>query len=71
MWISPHASKALIHRHVLLQNLLRRTFASVVLAGHWIYKKGKKATTKFARTEKYKGTRAVANVDVFEAGALG
>ena len=69
--ILPHTSKAVVHQHVLLWNLLRRTFASVVLAGHWIYKKGKKATTEFARVEKYKGTRAVVNVDVFEAGALG
>ena len=49
-------------------------FASFVLAGHevdWIYKKGKKATTEFARVEKCKGIGAVVNLDVFEARALG
>ena len=29
--------KALAHRHVLLRNLLRRTFASVVLVGHEVW----------------------------------
>ena len=74
MSILPHVSKVLVHRHVLLRNLLRRTLAVVSLAGHevdWIYKKGKKAAIEFARVEKCKGTGAVANVDVFEVGALG
>ena len=35
--ISPHASKALAHRHVLLRNLLHRAVASVVLAGHDVW----------------------------------
>ena len=72
--MSPHTSKVLVHWHVLLQNLLHYTFASVVLAGHevdWIYKKGKKASIEFARVEKCKGTGAVVSTDVFEAGALG
>ena len=67
----PHMSKALVHRHVLLRNLLCRMFASVVLVGHWIYKRGKQAAIEFVRVEKYKGTGAVVNVDVFEARALG
>ena len=71
MSTSPHASETLVHRHVLLQDLLRCALAPVVLAGHWIYKKGKKAATEFVRAEKCKGTRAVVNVDVFEARALG
>ena len=37
----------------------------------WIYKKGKKVATDFARVEKCKGTEAVASVDVFEARTLG
>ena len=48
-------------------------FTSVVLTGHridWIYEKGKKAATEFARAEKCRGTGAVASIDVFEAGAL-
>jgi len=72
--MSPHASEALIHRHVLLRHLLRHALAAVLLAGHevdWIYKKGKKVAIEFARAEKCKGTGAVANVDVFEARALG
>ena len=67
-------SKALVHRHILLQNHLHYTFAAVVLAGHevdWIYKKGKKAAIEFARAKKCKGTGVVMSVDVFEAGALG
>ena len=43
--ISPHASEALAHRHVLLQSLLRRALAAVVLTGHevaWIYWKRRK-----------------------------
>ena len=45
MSISPHASEALAHRHVLLQGLPHRTLAVVILAGHgidWIYRKGRK-----------------------------
>ena len=37
----------------------------------WIYKKGKKAATEFVRVEKYKETRIVVSIDVFEAEALG
>jgi len=33
----PHTSKALVHRHVLLWNLLHRTFASVVFADHEVW----------------------------------
>ena len=32
--ISPHAAEALAHRHVLLQSLLCRALATVVLTGH-------------------------------------
>ena len=42
MSIPPHASEALIHQHILLQDLLHRTLAAVVLVGHevdWFYKK--------------------------------
>ena len=37
----------------------------------WIYKKGKKIATEFARAEKCKGTGTVVSTDVFKAGALG
>ena len=71
----PHPSKVLIHRHVLLWNLLRRAFTSVVFAVHEVWigstRKGKKTTTEFARAKKCKGTGAVASIDVFEAEALG
>jgi len=66
--------EALVHRHILLQNLLRRTLVVVVLASHevdWIYRKGGRLLRNFARVKKCKGTGAVANVDVFEARALG
>jgi len=72
--ISPHASKVLAHWHVLLRNLLCRRFASVVLADHrvdWIYEKGKKTATEFARVEKCKGTGIVASIDGFKARTLG
>ena len=74
MSISPHASEALIHQHVLLQNLLRRALATVLLAGHEvdrIYRKGGRPLWSFAKTEKCKRIGAVASVDVFKAGALG
>ena len=66
--MSPHTSKVLVHWHVLLQNLLHYTFASVVLAGHevdWIYKKGKRAAIEFVRVEKCRGIGTFSNVDVF------
>ena len=72
--ISPHASKALAHRHVLLLGLLRRTLAVVILAGHeidWIYRKKERPLQGSARAEKRKGIGMVASADVFEAGALG
>ena len=34
MSISPHALETLVHRHILLQDFLRRAFASVIFAGH-------------------------------------
>ena len=74
MSISPDASKALIHRHVLLQNLLRHTLATVLLAGHEvyrIYRKGGKPLQSSMRAEKCKGTGMVVSADVFEDGALG
>ena len=74
MSISPHASKALIHRHVLLRNLLRHALAAVLLTGHEvdrIYRKGGRPLQSSARVEKCKGIGAVASADVFEAGALG
>ena len=43
MSILPHALEALVHRHVLLWDLLRCVLATVLLAGHEvdrIYKKG-------------------------------
>jgi hypothetical protein len=73
MSISPHVLEALVHRHILLWNLLRHTLAMVVLIGHEvdrIYKKGGRPLQSFARVEKCKGTGAVASVDVFEARAL-
>ena len=73
MSILPLASEALVHRHVLLWNLLRHVLATVLLAGHevdQIYKKGGRTLQSFARAEKCKGIGAVASVDVFEARAL-
>ena len=74
MSISPHASKALIHWHVLLWNLLRHALAAVLLASHEvdrIYRKGGRPLQSSARAKKCKGTGAVSSADVFEAGALG
>ena len=74
MSISPHASEALVHRHILLLDLLRRTLSAVVLAGHEvdrIYRKGGRLLQSSVRAEKNKGTGAVVSVDMFEAGALG
>ena len=74
MSISPDASKALIHRHVLLQNLRRRALAAILLVGHEvdrIYRKGGRPLQSSARAEKSKGIGSVASVDVFEARALG
>ena len=74
MLISPHASEALVHRHVLLQSLLRCALAMILLAGHevdWIYRKGGRLLQSSARAEKCRGIGAVASVDVFEVGALG
>ena len=73
MLISPHASEALVHRHVLLQSLLRCALAMILLAGHevdWIYRKGGRLLQSSPRVKKCKGTGAVASADVFEAGAL-
>ena len=72
--ISPHTMEELAHQQVLLQNLLRRAHALVILASHkvdWVYKKGKKIAIEFVRAEKCKGTGAVASIDVFKAEALG
>ena len=74
MSISPHALEALVHRHVLLQNLLRHVLAAVLLVGHevdQIYRKGGRLLQSSARVEKCRGIGAVASVDVAEAGALG
>ena len=74
MSISPHTSKALIHQHVLLWNLLHRTLAAVLLAGHEvdrIYGKGGRPLQYSARGKKCKGTGTVASADVFEAATLG
>ena len=73
MSISPHASEALVHRHILLLDLLRRTLSAVVLAGHEvdrIYKKGGRPLQSFVKVEKCKGIGMVASVDMFEARAL-
>jgi len=43
--ISPHVSEVLAHWHVLLQGLLRRMLALIILTGHeidWIHKRGGK-----------------------------
>ena len=48
--------------------------APVVLSSHkvgWIYEKGKETAIEFVRVEKFKGTRPVVSIDMFEAGALG
>ena len=74
MLISPHASEALVHRHVLLHDLLRRTLATVLLAGHevdQIYRKRERPLQSSTRVEKSRGTGTVASADVFKAGALG
>jgi hypothetical protein len=34
MSISPYAPEALIHRHIVFWDFLRRALASVILAGH-------------------------------------
>ena len=73
MSVLPQASEALVHRHILLLDLLRRTLSAVVLAGHEvdrIYKKGGRPLQSFARAEKCKGTGIVVSADVFEARAL-
>ena len=72
MSISPHASEALIHWHVLLQNL-RHTLVVVLLASHEvdrIYRKGGRPLQSSVRAKKCKGTGTVVSADVFEAGAL-
>ena len=74
MSISAHASETLIHRHILLQDLLHRMLVMVVLAGHEvdrIYKKGGRPLLSFARAKRCNGTGVVASVDVFKARALG
>ena len=74
MSISPHVLEALIHRYVLLWNLLRHELAAVLLADHevdWIYRKEGRPLQSSMRVEKSKRTGAVASADVFKAGALG
>ena len=74
MSISPHASEALVHRHVLLRDLPRCALAMVILASHeidWMYRKRGGLLQSFARAEKCKGTTTVVSIDVFEAGTLG
>ena len=74
MLISPHASEALVHWHVLLRNLLRRALAAVLLAGHEvyrIYRKKERPLQSSTRAEKSKGTGTVASAGVFKAEALG
>ena len=74
MSISPHASEALVHRHVLLWDLLRRALATVLLAGHEvdrIYGQGGRPLQCSVRAKKCKGIGTVASADVFEDGALG
>ena len=74
MSILPHASKALVHRHVLLWDLLCHAFAAVLLAGHEvdrIYRKRERPLQSSARVEKSKEIGTVASADVFKAGALG
>ena len=73
MSILPHVSEALVHRHVILWDLLRHTLVVVIFASHginWIYGKGGRPLWSFAKVEKCKGTGTVVSVDVFEARAL-
>jgi len=73
MLISPHISEALVHRHVLLRDLLRPALAAVLLASHevdQIYRKRGRPLQSSARAEKSKGTGTVAGADVFMARAL-
>ena len=74
MLISPHASEALVHRHVLLWDLLRCVLAAVLLAGHEvdrIYRKGERPLQSSVNEEKSKGIGTVTSADVFKVGALG
>ena len=74
MSILPHASEALVHRHVLLRELLCHALAAVLLADHEvdrIYRKRERPLQSSARAEKSKGTGTVASAGVFKAGALG
>ena len=74
MSISPHTPEALIHQHVLIQNLLHRTLATVLLTGHEvdrIYRKRERPLQSSTRAKKSKETGMVASADVFKAGALG
>ena len=74
MSILPHASEALAHRHVLLQDLLRHMVAAVLLAGHevdQIYRKRERPLQSSMRVEKSKETGSVTSADVIKAGALG
>ena len=58
MSISPHASKTLVHRHVLLWDHLHRALASIVLTGHegWLdlWKGERKPLQGFGRWRKAK-----------------
>ena len=74
MLISPHASEALVHRYVLLWDLLRHALAAVLLAGHEvyrIYRKRERPLQSSARVEKGREIGMVASADVFKARALG
>ena len=73
MSISPHTSETLVHRHVLLQDLLHHALASVILASHEkrldLRRGERKPLYGFWQAEKSKGT--IASGDVFEAEAIG
>ena len=74
MSISPHASEALIHRHVLIWNILHRAVAAVLLSGHKvdrIYRKERRPLQSYVRAKKCKRIGAVVSAYVFEAEALG
>ena len=74
MSILPHASKALVHRHVLLWDLLCHAFAAVLLVNHEvdrIYRKRERLLQSSTRAKKSKEIGTVASADVFKAGALG
>ena len=74
MSVLPHASEALVHRHVLLRDLLRRALAMVLFTSHevdLIYRKRERPLQSFARAEKSKEIGMVASAGIFKIGALG